>query len=136
MLLGCCFLATGSALPDFLPRCNKKLGNIIIDRDKALKLIRNLNTNKAHGFGDISASMIKICDCSIVEPLCLIFEKCLDTGKYPSIWKKANIVPVHKKGSRQCKKNYRPISLLPIFGKMFEKLSLIMFMSAYAKKVF
>ena len=95
------------------------LENIAVDRDKVLKLIRNLNTNKAHGYDDISASMIKICDCSIVEPLCLIFEKCLDTGKYPSIWKKANIVPVHKKGSRQSKKNYRPISLLPIFGKNF-----------------
>ena len=98
------------------------LQNIAIDRDKVLKLIRNLNTNKAQGCDDISASMIEICDCSIVEPLCLIFEKCLDTGKYPSIWKKANLVPVHKKGSRQCKKNYRPISLLPLFGKMFEKL--------------
>ena len=42
--------------------------------------------------------------------------------QYPSIWKKANIIPVHKKGSRQCKNNYRPISLLPVFGKLFEKL--------------
>ena len=66
--------------------------------------------------------MIKICNASIVEPLCLIFEKCLETGIYPSIWKKANIVPIHKKESRQSKINYRPISLLPIFGKIFEKL--------------
>ena len=81
----CCSLATGSTLPDFLPRSNKMLQNIAIDRDKVLKLVRNLNTNKAHGYDDISASMIKICDCSIAEPLCLNFEKCLDTGKYPSI---------------------------------------------------
>ena len=67
--------------------------------------------------------MIKICDASIAEPLCLIFEKCLETGIYPSVWKKANIVPIHKKESRQNKENYRPISLLPIFGKIFEKLS-------------
>ena len=62
------------------------------------------------------------CDTSIVEPLCLIFEKCLETGVYPSIWKIANVIPVHKKNSRQNKENYRPISLLPIFGKIFEKL--------------
>ena len=49
-------------------------------------------------------------------------EKCLRTGLYPSSWKKANIIPIHKKESRQSKKNYRPISLLPIFGKIFEKL--------------
>ena len=66
--------------------------------------------------------MIKACGSSIVEPLCRIFEKCLETGIYPSTWKKANIVPIHKKGSRQCKNNYRPISLLPILGKIFEKL--------------
>ena len=66
--------------------------------------------------------MIKMCDTSVVEPLCLIFEKCLETGVYPSFWKKANVIPVHKKNSRQSKENYRPISLLPIFGKIFEKL--------------
>ena len=38
------------------------------------------------------------------------------------MWKKANIVPVHKKGSRQDKQNYRPISLLPVLGKIFEKI--------------
>ena len=37
-------------------------------------------------------------------------------------WKKANVVPVHKKGDKQILKNYRPISLLPIAGKIFERL--------------
>ena len=66
--------------------------------------------------------MIKTCDISIVEPLCLIFEDCLRTGMYPCLWKKANIVPIHKKDSRMCKTNYRPISLLPVFGKLFDKI--------------
>ena len=37
-------------------------------------------------------------------------------------WKKANVVPVHKKESKNLVKNYRPISLLPIFRKIFERL--------------
>ena len=37
-------------------------------------------------------------------------------------WKKAHVVPVHKKGDKQCLKNYRPISLLPICSKIFERL--------------
>ena len=65
--------------------------------------------------------MIKLCDSAIIEPLCSIFERCIATGIYPPAWKKANVVPIHKKGSRQCKNNYRPISLLPIFSKLFEK---------------
>ena len=118
----CSTIVNSSALPNFQPTCNALLQSLDIDRGKVTKLIRALDTAKAHGCDDISISMIKICDTSIVKPLCLIFEKCLETGIYPSMWKKANIIPVHKKESRQSKQNYRPISLLPIFGKIFEKI--------------
>ena len=43
-------------------------------------------------------------------------------GKFPAEWKKANIVLVHKKGHKHFLKNYRPVSLLPICGKIFERL--------------
>ena len=52
----------------------------------------------------------------------MIYEKCIESGKYPSLWKKANVLPIHKKESRQLKKNFRPISMLPVCGKFFEKL--------------
>ena len=51
----------------------------------------------------------------------MIYKECLKKKIYPSIWKRANVIPVHKQNSRQTKSNYRPISLLPIFGKVFEK---------------
>ena len=66
--------------------------------------------------------MLKIAKDEVMYPLKLILEKCIQTGKYPSLWKKANVQPVHKKNSRQDKTNYRPISLLPIFSKIFEKI--------------
>ena len=66
--------------------------------------------------------MLKLCDESIYKPLNLIFESWLETGQFPSDWKKANVVSVFKKGDKQLLKNYRPISLLPITGKIFEKL--------------
>ena len=44
------------------------------------------------------------------------------TGKFPLEWKKVNIVPIYKKGGKQAVKNYRPVSLLPICGKIFERL--------------
>ena len=66
--------------------------------------------------------MIKLCDIALVFPLKLIFETCLREGVFPEMWKKANVVPIHKKNEKNLKENYRPISLLPVFGKIFEKL--------------
>ena len=45
----------------------------------------------------------------------------LQTGHYHALWKMANVAPIHKKGDRQVKNNYRPISLLPLCGKIFQK---------------
>ena len=51
----------------------------------------------------------------------MIFESALKLGVYPDKWKKANVIPVHKKESKNLLTNYRPISLLPVCGKIFEK---------------
>ena len=51
----------------------------------------------------------------------MLFNKSLDEGVLPEEWKLANIVPVHKKGERECTENYRPISLLPIVSKVLER---------------
>ena len=52
----------------------------------------------------------------------LIFSNILSTGIYPNTWKLANVTPIHKKNDKQLINNYRPISLLPICSKLFEKL--------------
>ena len=66
--------------------------------------------------------MVKICGNSIVVPLSIIFKDCLAKGLYPSKWKKSNVCPIHKKEGKNVVKNYRPISLLPVFDKIFEKI--------------
>ena len=66
--------------------------------------------------------MIKLCGKSIARPLSLIFQSMLNDGVCPDDWEKSNIVPCHKKDSKSLIKNYRPISLLPIFSKVFERL--------------
>ena len=66
--------------------------------------------------------MLKKCGSSIYKPLKMIFKQCIETGVFPSEWKKANIVPIHKKGDKQTLENYRPVSLLPICGKILERL--------------
>ena len=69
------------------------------------KVIQNLDSNKAHGH-DIYPN----------NP------KCFEKGCFTNKWKKANAVPVHKKNDKQLVKNYRPISLLLICGKVSERL--------------
>ena len=55
-------------------------------------------------------------------PLKIIFDNILETGIIPDQWKGANVTPVHKKNNKQIITNYRPISLLPILVKVFEKI--------------
>ena len=93
-----------------------------ITGQKILKIILSLDPKKAHSWDELSINMIKLRDAAIVNPLCLIHKKCLDTGRFPISWKKGNVLLIHKKENNQLKKNYRPISLLPICGKIFEKL--------------
>ena len=47
---------------------------------------------------------------------------CIEIGVFLSEWKKGNIVPIYKKGDKQALENYRPVSLLPICGKILERL--------------
>ena len=63
-----------------------------------------------------------MCGESLALPLKMIFEAALNDGVFPDDWKKGNIVPVHKKDLKTMLINYRPISLLPIFAKIFEKI--------------
>ena len=89
---------------------------------KILKLIQGLNSNKAHGNDGISIRMLKICGPSVIKPLSLLFNTCQRDGVFPNDWKKANVIPVHKKGNEQLVSNYYPLSLLLICSKIFEKL--------------
>ena len=77
------------------------------------------NSNKAHGCDGIPVAMLKLC---VVEvAIQIIFDDCINSGLFPGSWKYANVQPIHKKENRQTKSNYRPISLLPICGKILEK---------------
>mgnify|MGYP001455559640 CR=1 FL=1 len=66
--------------------------------------------------------MLKLCATEVAIPLQIIFTDCISSGMFPNIWKCANVQPIHKKENRQMISNYRPISLLPICAKIFEKI--------------
>ena len=87
--------------------------------DFYLKL-KNISSEKANGWDNISIRMIQRCRKAIMEPLQILFLSFSEKGVYPDEWKKNNIVPTHKKENTNLIKNYRSISLLPVFSKVFE----------------
>ena len=111
-----------SCLPSFSYRTGSRIKSFRVTENDILAIIKTLDPNKAHGCDNISIKMIKICSQSLTLPLKIIFEHSIKKGKFPEIWKKANVVPVHKREDKMLVRNYRPISLLPIFGKMFERV--------------
>ena len=120
----CTPLQNSSSLTTFYLRTDETLSTLNISYN-IFAIIKNVNPNKSHGWDNISIRMIKLCGKSIVYPLKFIFEVSLQDGELPDYWKKATVVPVHKKESKNLVKNYRPISLLPIFGKIFDIQGLI-----------
>ena len=119
----CSIIDNGSEIPSFLhPKTDKSLSNITFTEKDIENVIQNLDSNKVHGHDMISIRMLKICVKSIIKPLLIIFKKCIEKSCFPNEWKKANFVPVHKKNDKQLLKKYRPISLLPICGKVLERL--------------
>ena len=94
----CIPLKNNSVLPTnqmFLTQA--RLGSLDFNEGEILKIIRPLNVNKAHGHDDISIRMIKICEKSLLKPLIILSENSNKSSCYPDIWKKSNIIPVHKK---------------------------------------
>ena len=119
----CSLISNSSELLSMLEYLTQScLSSITFSKDGIAKLIHNLDPNKAHGHDQISIRILKLCSTSICKPLEIIFNQRLETGAFLNDWKKCNVVPVFKIGDKQIPKNYRPISLLPVCGKIFEKL--------------
>ena len=92
---------------------DKRIDQISTKKDEIVYLVRNLNPNKASGSDRISGQMLLVCNDSV---------GILISSLYPDVLKLANVTLILKKGDKQSIINYRPISSLPICGKIFEKI--------------
>ena len=92
-----------------------------VDESQVFKVIASLNNSKSVS-GTIPTRMLKIAANICVPYLTSCFNNCVEDGIFPDRLKLADIIPVFKKGSSTDKVNYRPISLLPVVSKIFERL--------------
>ena len=93
----------------------------IIPEDINLE-ISTLQDNKAHGLYSSPVKLLKLASGVISVPLATIFNQSICSGIFPSKLKRAKIIPIFKDEDESLPENYRPISLLSIYNRIFEKL--------------
>ena len=85
------------------------------------KVVMNLDLSKASDSNCIPVVVLKNCEPELSYILAELFNKCLKESCFPDCWKVLSVVPVFN-GERSTAKNYRPVSLLSVVSKVFEKL--------------
>ena len=110
-----------SPLPDTVINDAFEINEIILNVLEVKEIIKHLDSSKASG-PDLIHNKLLIASAEVISiPLTAFFNRCLFEGKFPQPWKLANVMPIHKKGSKYECTNYRPISLLSCVGKLFER---------------
>ena len=114
---------SGTSLPVFPSRTNLKLLNISVTPKVVKKVIMNLHLSKVSGPHCIPVVVVKNCEPELPYILAELFNKCLKESCFPDCWKVSSVVLVFKNvGKRSTAKNYRPVSVLSVCSKVFEKL--------------
>lgn len=93
-----------------------------ITRIELHDVIKNIDVKKSSNIHNIDSKLLKCCLLATQTHVLFLFNLMLITCKIPDEWKQACVTPIFKSGDRHKVCNYRPISVLPLMGKIFEKL--------------
>ena len=93
-----------------------------ITKDEIQTAIKRLNTNKSSGFDNIINEYFKNAAEVLIEPLRKLFNKILNSRSFPMHWAVGMVVPIHKKGNTNDVNNYRGITLISCFAKLFTSI--------------
>ena len=94
-----------------------------IDKKYVLDAIGRLKNGKASGPDKITINLVKDAAKFIAYPIMCIFNSSIANGVFPDAWKTASVTPIHKSGSKSELNDYRPISAISVFARMFERLA-------------
>ena len=128
------FVNIGSSLASKIPKVDTDMlqfmqGEFVnsmyldsVSKEEVLKIIHKEKSNKASGWDDIDINVVKVVAEEIVSPLTEIFNQSFRQGSVPRDLKISKVIPIFKSGENDQFSNYRPVSILPVFSKLIEKL--------------
>jgi hypothetical protein len=103
------------------PTVNQSVFLHPVTQEEIIRIVESLKNKKSLGLDQVSTNFVKRLKHALSAPLSSLINKSFCDGAFPNLLKRAKTIPIFKKGERFSMDNYRPISLLPIFGKIFEK---------------
>ena len=124
----------------FISRKNNHVGKYIVKNIKSVfftpispneivEVVKGFKSNTSSGYDDIDIKVVKKTIDNICYPLSVVLNTCLNSGVFPDKLKIARVILVFKRGSQEVLSNYHPISVLPIFSKVFEKCIIVFYRS-------
>ena len=108
--------------PDFPETTREKLLDVNFSVETVEKALLDVKPNKAAGPDGVESRIMKECAEELAPLLHQIYRKSLDEAEVPRLWKEAEIVPIHKGGSKAVMANFRPVALTSIMCKVLEKI--------------
>ena len=105
-----------------MARTNMELPSMVTNEDEVKKLVKEINIYKSSAIKNLSSKLLKPAFLVIIPQLTHLFNLCLQLGIFPESWKTATVIPLKKDGDKSDVGNLRPISLLPLPGKLLERV--------------
>lgn len=111
-----------NSIEDYLTRTENKIGDSDLTFEEFETAFKSTQTNKATGTDGLNCNLMIEVYKEIKDPLFYIFSKCINKSIFPDDLKIAKVIPIFKAGDSTGVGNYRPISVLPIFSKILERI--------------
>ena len=108
--------------PAFSEQTSERIQDVYLSVEGVEEVLQGLNPNKAAGPDGVESRILKECSKELAPLLYKIYRKSLDKGEVPQLWKEANIIPIHKSGSKAIMANFRPVALTSVLCKVLERM--------------
>ena len=105
-----------------IKHCPNSIYIYLLTEEEVISLAKSLKGKPTSGDDDIPENLVKQCIHLIKGPLTHAYNLSLTSGVFPVLWKTAKVKPLHIKRDKYDINNYRPISIIPVFAKILERL--------------